>query len=124
MLPFAPPPPSAVFTLEDDPTEYRLLFDFNHLCEAESATKLNLMNALALGGVSAGQTRGLLFACLKTWHPVVELDEVGSLLTRDMPVVLEALSKALESARGIEGEEVSPAAPSIKEETPPPSAVQ
>jgi len=92
------------FTLLDDPQVYVLQFDFNAICEAETATGCNLMHALAGGGISASETRGLLYACLKASHPEVLLSEAGDLLSRDMSSVLPALSKCLAEARDIEEE--------------------
>jgi hypothetical protein len=87
------------FTFENDPQVYKLAYDFNILCDIETATGLNLMGAfLGYGAVTANQTRALLYACLKKAHPVVLLNEAGELLSRDMGTVLRALAKTIKKS--------------------------
>jgi hypothetical protein len=91
------------FRLKDDPQVYKLSYDFNAICEAEAAAGCNLIQAfLFQAPLTAVQTRAILFACLKKAHPLVLLTEAGELLSRDMPVVLDALGQAM---RGDEQEE-------------------
>ncbi len=94
----SPDPQSVSFQLEGDQV-YSLSFDFNQICEAETVARCNLMTALAGGGITALQTRALLYACLKTAHPQVLLSEAGWLLSQDMPKVLAALAQVLTEAR-------------------------
>lgn len=88
------------FMLKDDPVTYSLLFDFNQVCDAEVISGCNLMQALS-GGVhiTAAQTRALLFASLRTAHPGVSIAEAGELLSREYPVVLNALSNVISDWR-------------------------
>lgn len=99
------------FKLGDDPQEYKIQFDFNEVCEAESVCGCNLMRAIAGGEISAAQTRGLLYACLKTAHPVVTLSEAGGLLSKDINTVLDALAQVLQAARDTEEAEPVPQVP-------------
>ena len=84
------------FTLPDDSQEYRMTYDFNELCKAEEVTGLNLLEPLTGRGITARHTRALLYACLRTAHPIVTLDEAGGLLTRDRDLVLGKLAEALQ----------------------------
>jgi len=94
------------FRLKDGPQVYKLSYDFNAVCEAEAAAGCNLMQAFLLQApLTAVQTRAILFACLKKAHPLVLLTEAGELLSRDMPVVLDALGQVLQAMRGEEQEE-------------------
>jgi hypothetical protein len=86
------------FTLEGDPQPYILKFDFNEVCNAEAAAGCNLMQALSGVPITAAQTRGLLYACLKPANPQVLLSEAGALLSKDMPTVLRYLMEALGTA--------------------------
>jgi hypothetical protein len=90
------------FKIEGDttPTEagvgaYRMEFDYNALVTAEQLTGLNLM-AFA-GGMSAGQTRGHVFAALLKHHPKVSLEDAGRLLTEGKGPVMEALEELYDS---------------------------
>jgi hypothetical protein len=88
------------FSLDGDPQVYKLAYDFNHLCDTEEAIDCNLMDPfLGHTPMNARQTRGILFACLKTAHPLVLLSEAGNLLSRDQATVLRALGKAIRQAR-------------------------
>lgn len=84
------------FKLADDPVEYKLLKDFNKICDAEAETGCNLMRAMLGALTNARELRALLFGCLKTAHPSVLLSEAGDLMDRpDWGVVLTALGKAM-----------------------------
>lgn len=92
------------FTLEGDPQEYTLCYDFNQICDAEAVAGANLLNAVAnKHSMNAVQMRGLLYACLKTAHPDVLLKEAGTLLSRDSKTVTKALATVL----GAEDEEAA-----------------
>lgn len=84
------------FTIEGDKEVYKLAFDFNEICEAETVTSCNLLRVLgALGRATATEVRALLYAMLKPAHPLVLLKEAGELLSKDMGAVTGAISQAL-----------------------------
>jgi hypothetical protein len=95
------------FTLDNDPQIYRLVYDFNALCDAEAETKENLLQYVFVIGkpsaifITAAQQRAMLYALLKPGHPQVLLKEAGELLSRDTKRVADAMVRAL----GIESEE-------------------
>lgn len=91
------------FTIEGDKTKteigvgmYRMEFDYNNLCAAESLAGCNLVGFS--GSISATQTRAHVFAALRKHHPEVELRDVGALLTKDRATVLEALGALYEES--------------------------
>ncbi len=80
------------FHLENDPIVYTLVYDFNELADAEAVAQTNLLQAVSsLQNMTAVQMRGLLYACLKTSHPLVLLKEAGDLLSKDSATVTRAL---------------------------------
>lgn len=80
---------------------FRLTFDFNELCDAETVTGFNLLSPLKnLAAMSAGQMRGIAFSLLKTAHPKITLKEAGDLLSKDGPAVTAAVYKALDAESG------------------------
>jgi hypothetical protein len=87
------------FSIEGDPQVYTLTFDFNQICEAEKETGINLLKPLAGAGISATETRALLYALLKPAHPLVLLAEAGELLNKDLPTVLSELGAMLKAAQ-------------------------
>lgn len=97
------------FKLADDPIEYCLTFDFNQIVDAESICGCNLLSAIEWPrAMTAAQSRGLLYALLKTAHPKVLLGEAGDLLTRDILTVSKAVLVAI---FGADGDETEPAPP-------------
>lgn len=137
---------TVTFQLEGSSKVYTLSFDFNSVCEAEERSKCNLMTALAAGGISAedqgdgvlyafflraladggisaSQIRGLLFALLRPSEPNLTLADAGWLLSQNMPLVLDAMNQALKHAR----EEEDPAAvqtPGLAKPEPSTAAVE
>lgn len=111
------------FTLDGDPQEYHLMFDYNAVCDAEAKTGVNLMSCLSGQGLNANQTRGLLYACLLPKHPLVTLKEAGELLTKGLPVVLSNLLPVITGAvdTGVEEEEVEAESTSAAPPSEPPS---
>jgi hypothetical protein len=57
-----------------------LTFDFNAICEVESLTGINLLQA-SVGTVEAGNLRALLYASLLRDEPTLTLNEVGTWIT-------------------------------------------
>lgn len=100
-LPFVEFKVDGIDPASDPQQSYKLTFDFNEICDAETATGFNLWAPLRnLSAMSAGQVRGLLFALLKTAHPQVTLKEAGALLTCDMLNVSDALWAVLDTQVG------------------------
>lgn len=95
------------FKIEGDPDHgygkgvYKLQFDFNELVRVENLTGLNLLAFADM--MSAGQTRGHVFAALVTHHPKVTMEEVGELLTKARVDVLEALEELYETSKRDKG---------------------
>jgi hypothetical protein len=58
-----------------------LAFDFNAIALAESLTGQNLLQGLTLTGITAGQLRGLFYACCLKAQPKITLEEVTALMT-------------------------------------------
>ena len=94
--------------LPDDPQPYILTFDFNSICEAEQLTGLNLMKPLTGAGVTATETRGLLYAFLKPENLNLALSDVGGLLSRDIATVCHEVATFIREASGSEEPEPEP----------------
>lgn len=93
------------FSIESDPHPYVLEYDFNFLCDAEVISGCNLMQAIAGGQITAGQTRGMLYAFLKKANPDLLLSDAGALLSRDLAGTLKAITDVLDTARASDEEE-------------------
>ena len=92
--------PAVTFTLKNDPHTYALIYDFNVVCDHEAETGANLMEALVGGvGITAAQTRGILYCFLKPANPDVLLAEAGELLNRDIDTCIGALSQVIKAVR-------------------------
>ena len=80
--------------------DLRLAYDFNEICDAERACGCNLLAALeSLKGLGAAQLRGLLYAALRPAHPIVTLQEVGTLIRVDTVLpITEAMAHAYQLA--------------------------
>jgi hypothetical protein len=87
------------FNIAGDPQTYTLTFDFNAICQAEQETGINLLKPLAGAGISATETRALLYALLKPAHPLVLLSEAGELLNKHLPTVLAEVGAMLQAAK-------------------------
>jgi len=62
--------------------EYLLVYDFNSICDAESVAGCNLLDAIQhMGGMSAVEFRGLLYAALKPNHPEMTIGAAGDLFS-------------------------------------------
>lgn len=110
--------PIVVFTLKGDAQEYRLEFDGNMICDAESATGCNLMHLLAgAGEPSFTEARALLYALLKKAHPLVLATEAGALLT-NYPVVLAAIALLMKEIREEDDNAEPPVAPPMPNTSP------
>lgn len=96
-----PNPKYIAFTVTGYPQEFRLVKDYNNICDAENVSGCNLFRAMfGLSGMSAQEVRALTFACLLDWNPKITLEEVGDLIqasdeSNELGNVLGALGKAL-----------------------------
>lgn len=88
-------------TLEVDGLTYSLCWDFNAIAEAEKIVDGNLMHGIGAliapngSGMTAVQTRGLLYAAMRKAHINVTLKEAGHLIRIDTIVdVNNAIVKA------------------------------
>lgn len=97
----------ATFTV--DGKEYSLHFDFNELCDAETATGCNLLSALeSLGALTARQLRGLLYAMIVRFDglsadPGEAMKQMGALIRIDTAgSIMLAIGMACAMAAGPE----------------------
>src|SRR5579872_7172332 len=96
----ATPAPIVEFvTLEIDGEVYSLGgLDFNAIADAELVAKCNLLLGIAgmlTNGMTAQQTRGLLYASLRRAHPKITLQDAGNLVRVDtLPDINDALLRA------------------------------
>jgi hypothetical protein len=101
------------FTFENDPQQYVMDFDFNALCDAEAELRLELLPAIMRWPMqSALELRGVVYALMKTKHPLVTVAEVGGLLTRQFTAMRKVLALELVEAGIYEPrEEIDESAP-------------
>ena len=86
--------------------DLRLAYDFNEICDAERLCGCNLLAGLEnLDNLGAAQFRGLLYAALKPAHPIVTLQEVGTLIRLDTVLLITtAMAQAYQLALDNPGE--------------------
>jgi hypothetical protein len=81
-----------------DGTEYRLIYSFNAIADAESLAGCNLLHGISAALIStmtAAQMRGLFYAALKPLQPALTLAEVGAMIRIDtLPGIFEAITLA------------------------------
>jgi hypothetical protein len=90
--------PQRLFTrVELNGEEYKLIYTFGSLAEAEKLCGCNLLQGiLKWNEMSAVQLRGLLYAALRTLQPKMTLEQVDSLLSHvdDVAAAMSALLDA------------------------------
>ena len=101
--------------LKVDGKEYRLVYDFNAIAEAEDICGCNLLQGMfRMGGEwSAKQIRGLLYAALRIAQPEITLEQVGDLVRLDTLVsiptaLIEAYNLSMPEAKRLKLEENPP----------------
>lgn len=82
--------------LQIDGETYKLVWDFNALCEAEGMTGCSLLSLS-----TSTQMRGAFYASLRTYHSQVDLAGAGRLIgIAGVARVMEALGAAFELSTG------------------------
>jgi hypothetical protein len=84
---------------EDGKFYFRLVKDYNIMCEVEQETGLNLLTPTVN---DTRLTRAMLFAYLKPYNPDVTLSECGDLMTMDSDACFEAMGRVLNMSEGVE----------------------
>ena len=81
-----------------DGTDYRLVYSFNAIAEAEERAKCNLLHGLSatlLNTMTAGQLRGMFYAALRANHADLTIDQAGGLIRLDtLPGIVKAIGEA------------------------------
>jgi hypothetical protein len=89
---------------EDGKFYFRLVKDFNVLCDVEQETGLNLLRPES---TDSRVTRAMLYAYLKEYNPELTIFEAGNLLTMDQDACFEAMSRVMNMGQPAQQEQAA-----------------